>query len=45
MPEGVFVGPNLTPDKETGLGNWTTEAIIQPSVLPTRRYRRRRLLC
>ena len=20
---GVFVGPNLTPDKATGLGNWT----------------------
>ena len=28
MPDGVFVGPNLTPDKETGLGNWTTEEII-----------------
>ena len=25
---GVFVGSNLTPDKETGLGNWTTEQII-----------------
>ncbi len=25
---GVFVGPNLTPDKETGLGNWTKEQII-----------------
>lgn len=24
---GVFVGPNLTPDKETGLGNWTNEQI------------------
>lgn len=22
---GVFVGPNLTPDKETGLGAWTAE--------------------
>jgi mono/diheme cytochrome c family protein len=22
---GVFVGPNLTPDKETGLGAWTPE--------------------
>jgi len=21
---GIFHGPNLTPDKETGLGNWTT---------------------
>jgi mono/diheme cytochrome c family protein len=25
---GVFHGPNLTPDKETGLGNWTDEQII-----------------
>ena len=25
---GVFVGPNLTPDKETGLGSWTEEQII-----------------
>jgi len=25
--EGVFVGPNLTPDKATGLGNWTAEQI------------------
>lgn len=25
---GVFVGQNLTPDKETGLGNWTDEQII-----------------
>jgi mono/diheme cytochrome c family protein len=25
---GVFVGPNLTPDKTTGLGNWTTEQIV-----------------
>src|SRR5271156_177395 len=24
---GVFYGPNLTPDKETGLGNWTLEEI------------------
>jgi mono/diheme cytochrome c family protein len=24
---GVFVGPNLTPDKETGLGSWTNEQI------------------
>jgi mono/diheme cytochrome c family protein len=24
---GVFVGPNLTPDKQTGLGNWTIEQI------------------
>lgn len=25
---GVFVGPNLTPDKETGLGNWTSQQIV-----------------
>ena len=25
---GVFVGPNLTPDKETGLGSWTIEQIV-----------------
>jgi hypothetical protein len=25
---GVFVPPNLTPDKETGLGNWTTQQIM-----------------
>jgi len=25
---GVFVAPNLTPDKETGLGKWTTEQIV-----------------
>jgi mono/diheme cytochrome c family protein len=25
---GVFVGRNLTPDKETGLGNWTEQQII-----------------
>jgi mono/diheme cytochrome c family protein len=25
---GVFHGPNLTPDKETGLGDWTEEEII-----------------
>ena len=25
---GVFVPPNLTPDKETGLGNWTDAQII-----------------
>jgi mono/diheme cytochrome c family protein len=25
---GVFVGSNLTPDKETGLGNWTDAQII-----------------
>ena len=25
---GVFVGPNLTPDKETGLGNWSLQEIV-----------------
>jgi mono/diheme cytochrome c family protein len=25
---GTFVGRNLTPDKDTGLGNWTREEII-----------------
>jgi mono/diheme cytochrome c family protein len=25
---GVFVGPNLTPDRETGLGEWTNEQIV-----------------
>jgi len=25
---GVFLGPNLTPDKETGLGGWTDAQII-----------------
>ncbi|WP_158814736.1 c-type cytochrome [Methylocapsa sp. S129] len=25
---GVFIGPNLTPDKETGLGAWTSDQII-----------------
>ena len=25
---GVWVGGNLTPDKETGLGGWTTEQIV-----------------
>ncbi len=29
MPElGYFWGPNLTPDKETGLGNWSEEQIL-----------------
>jgi mono/diheme cytochrome c family protein len=26
---GVFYGPNLTPDKETGLGNWSVADIIK----------------
>jgi mono/diheme cytochrome c family protein len=25
---GVFVAPNLTPDKQTGLGNWTDAQIV-----------------
>jgi len=25
---GVWVGGNLTPDKETGLGNWTSDQIV-----------------
>jgi mono/diheme cytochrome c family protein len=25
---GVFVGPNITPDKETGIGSWTAEQIV-----------------
>lgn len=34
---GVFVAPNLTPDKETGLGKWSTEEIttaLTTGVLP-----------
>jgi len=34
---GIFVGPNLTPDKETGLGTWTKDQIataIQTGVRP-----------
>src|SRR6516162_4715640 len=26
--QGVFVGENLTPDKETGLGQWASDQII-----------------
>src|SRR6266404_3774299 len=26
--QGVFVGPNITPDKKTGIGNWTPEQIV-----------------
>jgi mono/diheme cytochrome c family protein len=25
---GVFAGPNLTPDKETGIGNWSIQEIV-----------------
>jgi mono/diheme cytochrome c family protein len=34
---GTFVGPNLTPDNDTGLGNWTKEEVataIQTGVRP-----------
>ncbi|MET1028791.1 MAG: cytochrome c [Dongiaceae bacterium] len=34
---GSFVGPNLTPDKETGLGSWTDEQVVtalQTGLLP-----------
>ncbi|MBV8187919.1 MAG: cytochrome c [Alphaproteobacteria bacterium] len=41
LPElGVFYGPNLTPDKETGLGAWTDEQIataITTGVVPSGR--------
>lgn len=33
---GVFVGSNLTPDKETGLGNWTTQQIVTAITTGTR---------
>src|SRR5688572_11287072 len=26
--QGVFYGPNLTPDNETGLGKWSTQEIV-----------------
>lgn len=37
---GVFHGPNLTPDKETGLGNWSAAEIVtalQTGVRPDKR--------
>ena len=33
---GIFVGPNLTPDKETGLGAWTDAEIIAAMTTGTR---------
>ena len=27
--QGVFVGSNITPDKRTGIGNWTREQIVK----------------
>src|SRR5258708_34297285 len=34
---GVFVGRNLTPDKETGLGSWTREQIVTAIMTGKRR--------
>jgi hypothetical protein len=28
MPAGTFVGPNLTADKETGLGAWSDQEVV-----------------
>ena len=25
---GIFVGQNLTPDKETGIGSWSSDQIV-----------------
>ena len=33
---GVFVGPNLTPDPVTGLGNWTAQQIVTAITTGTR---------
>ncbi|HSU98478.1 MAG TPA: cytochrome c [Roseiarcus sp.] len=38
---GAFVGRNLTPDKETGLGNWTDDQIISAITAGIRPDRRR----
>ena len=27
--QGVFVGPNITPDRKTGIGSWTPEQIVK----------------
>jgi mono/diheme cytochrome c family protein len=35
--QGVFVAPNITPDKETGIGSWTPEQItaaLQAGIRP-----------
>jgi mono/diheme cytochrome c family protein len=29
MPDGLLVTPNITPDKETGIGNWTRDDFIK----------------
>jgi mono/diheme cytochrome c family protein len=33
---GVFYGPNLTSDKETGIGNWSREQIVEALRVGTR---------
>ena len=33
---GIFHGPNLTPDKETGLGNWTDAQVLKALQTGTR---------
>jgi mono/diheme cytochrome c family protein len=38
---GVFVGRNLTPDKETGLGGWTDDQIISAMTAGIRPDKRR----
>ena len=32
--QGVFVGPNITPDKKTGIGSWTPEQIVKAGERP-----------
>ena len=36
IPPGTFVGPNLTSDKETGLGNWSIDQIVTAITKGTR---------
>jgi Cytochrome c len=28
LPSGLLITPNITPDKETGIGNWTKESFV-----------------
>jgi len=35
--QGVFVGRNITPDKETGIGSWTPEQIVKAIQVGERR--------
>jgi mono/diheme cytochrome c family protein len=28
-PFGIFYGPNITPDKETGIGNWSVDDLVR----------------